>query len=146
MPTSHKFSMVSVEREIHLKEQEARTLLHFLEKAMVRCHYTRPGIYNSRSGVKSTQGSATILRWDGTQLFIASRVESNTVWNSVDTLTAPQLINVAFHLPGLLDLLEKNSRHVLQHMTDALQKMEQFVDRIDNDPRPNNKAPDAQKT
>lgn len=124
---------------------------------MVRCGYVRDGHYNSRYHPWSdSRGSRTsvVIIWQKGRIRIPWRRERRYVGKTkggkakyeyigeprlpktVTDFTTEELIMVAHHLPAFVDALEKNCRHVLRALEDACATLQEFIERIEADPRP----------
>lgn len=118
------------EEKIVRAEAEAKRMLKVLETTLVRCGYTRDGRYQERV----RRGPWHTVLWHQRQIKMSRGVDKDPV--TVDEMTTRDLIWIAHHLSGFLDALEEGSRWTLHELEDALEKLREFVERIEADPQP----------
>jgi len=129
-------------------EQAARALLHQLEDAMVRCGYTRDGVYNSRTaGWSSKQhGRCTVIIWEGGKILLSQGLvkdkgnvkrpfERNRPL-TVSAMNAHHLIQVAGNLAPFLDALENNTRFQVEALEAAAETIRALLERVERNPQP----------
>jgi hypothetical protein len=134
-----------LEARVTRGEAAAKTMLHRLEEAMVRCGYLRDGIYNSRNPNDShlRQPRSTVLHWKGGKILLGTGVnrikgggyEPNPLI-PVARMHGHDLVRVASHLAPFLDALEGHARHLLKALEDATATIRSLIDRIEADPMP----------
>lgn len=138
-----------LEAKLSRSEGEAQKMLCLLAKAMVRCGYTRDGVYNSReAGWTGRRGRATEILWEGGKILLGrgwvrsdrtgkpERPYTRNKPASVQEMNAYELIQVASNLAPFLDTLENNVRHQVDALQNALKTIQGVLDRVESDPQP----------
>lgn len=134
-------------------ESEAQKMVCRLANAMVRCGYTRDGIYNSRqAGYSGKDRPGVIIHWSNGKILLQRAPKKSRKGVVIETdghgrpiypepvhprdWTAPELIRVAQHLAPFLDSLENNVRWQIEELEKAVQTIESVLARVEADPRP----------
>ncbi len=126
----------SVEAKILKEQAEAIRLLGLLETAMVRCGYSREGIYNSRmQRFSGPREPSTVLFWKGGKILLSVAKKDDprdgSLVAGIRGMTPGQLLRVAHHLSPFLDKLEEGSRHLLKELTEAAQKIRNLIEDVE---------------
>lgn len=133
-------------------ESEAQKMVCALADAMVRCGYTRDGVYNSRlANYSGKRERATVIIWRNGKILLGRGLKKERdgtpertkhgafVPNDPDhprNWSAHDLINVAHHLAPFLDALENNVRWQVEQLEKAVETIQAVLDRVEADPRP----------
>jgi len=137
-----------LEAKLRQTERAARAMLRDLEEALVRCGYTRDGVYNSRqAGWTGPRQRGTVIHWENGKILLGRGLKKNTNGKlvkpyecnepiAVGQMFGNDLIQVASHLVPFVDALENNVRHQVKALEDAVLKMQEMLQRVESDPMP----------
>lgn len=147
-------SMHEMNKQIDDQVFAARGMLMRLESALRKCGYQRPGTYRSLHSEwsRGSRAPGVVIVWTGTTMHLFRKKRGyEPVLNSkgkpkfdrnaydrvpVRRMDEYDLLAVAHHLEGFVDHLEESTRHMLQALVEATEKLQKFVERVEADPQP----------